>query len=287
MNASSSTGPAEDATALVIAKPGPMSANDGLAALDGASFDGVVIGVGILGAGTVREFAGRGRRTPVVDRRHVGWAPPTARRDWSTAGFLFLAARHQGPTWVEVGVRSPMSREGSAGAVSRKHLLVDHATEGAAGLTTVARGQAHRMAVDCCGRGRRRDRAEGPVRARAALAAMRALRKRPPPPSRNRQVASGIPPSAPPRCRPVLGPSTPGPSMPAAGGCAVLPISRIHHPAARRNVERGRLAPHVWRETVADAFGGRSRTDVRARGAAEARGGRAPGARAEPRLARH
>lgn len=57
------------------------------------------------------------------------------------ARFLFPAARQQGPSWVEVGVRSLMRREGSAGAVSRKHLLVDHAAEGAAGLTTVAGGK--------------------------------------------------------------------------------------------------------------------------------------------------
>ena len=57
------------------------------------------------------------------------------------ARFLFPEAAAARPTWVEVGVRSLMRREGSAGAVSRKHLLVDHAADGAGGLTTVAGGK--------------------------------------------------------------------------------------------------------------------------------------------------
>ena len=57
------------------------------------------------------------------------------------ARFLFPEAATKRPTWVEVGVRSLMRREGSAGAVSRKHLLVDHAPDGAGGLTTVAGGK--------------------------------------------------------------------------------------------------------------------------------------------------
>lgn len=51
----------------------PPSAADRLAALDSATFDAIVIGAGILGAGVAREFARRGRRTLVVDRRDVGW----------------------------------------------------------------------------------------------------------------------------------------------------------------------------------------------------------------------
>ncbi len=42
-------------------------------ALDGAQFDVVVIGAGILGAGVARELARRGRRTLVVERRDAGW----------------------------------------------------------------------------------------------------------------------------------------------------------------------------------------------------------------------
>jgi glycerol-3-phosphate dehydrogenase len=57
------------------------------------------------------------------------------------ARFLFPEAATARPTWTEVGVRSLMRREGSAGAVSRKHLLVDHAADGAGGLTTVAGGK--------------------------------------------------------------------------------------------------------------------------------------------------
>jgi glycerol-3-phosphate dehydrogenase len=46
---------------------------DRVAALHGTAFDAVVIGAGILGAGTARELARRGLRTLVIDRRDIGW----------------------------------------------------------------------------------------------------------------------------------------------------------------------------------------------------------------------
>jgi len=57
------------------------------------------------------------------------------------ARFLFPAAATTRPNWAEVGVRSLMRKDGSAGAVSRKHLVLDHAPDGARGLTTVAGGK--------------------------------------------------------------------------------------------------------------------------------------------------
>jgi glycerol-3-phosphate dehydrogenase len=59
----------------------------------------------------------------------------------SGARFLFPEAAASRPIWAEVGVRSLMRHEGSAGAISRKHVVVDHASEGAQGLTTVAGGK--------------------------------------------------------------------------------------------------------------------------------------------------
>lgn len=57
------------------------------------------------------------------------------------ARFLFPQAATARPNWAEVGVRSLMRQEGSAGAVSRKHVVLDHAIDGARGLTTVAGGK--------------------------------------------------------------------------------------------------------------------------------------------------
>lgn len=54
---------------------------------------------------------------------------------------VFPAARGQVPLWGSVGVRSLMREEGMAHDVSRRHLLVDHTTDGVAGLTTVAGGK--------------------------------------------------------------------------------------------------------------------------------------------------
>ncbi|MFI5255522.1 MAG: FAD-dependent oxidoreductase, partial [Candidatus Limnocylindrales bacterium] len=51
------------------------------------------------------------------------------------------AARSQAPLWASVGVRSLMREGGLAHDVSRRHVLVDHAVDGAAGLTTVAGGK--------------------------------------------------------------------------------------------------------------------------------------------------
>lgn len=57
------------------------------------------------------------------------------------ARFLFPEATTAHPTWAEVGVRSLMRREGATGAVSRKHIVLDHAADGARGLVTVAGGK--------------------------------------------------------------------------------------------------------------------------------------------------
>ena len=45
------------------------------------------------------------------------------------------------PLWGSVGVRSLIREAGIANRVSRRHLLVDHARDGAPGLTTVAGGK--------------------------------------------------------------------------------------------------------------------------------------------------
>jgi glycerol-3-phosphate dehydrogenase len=51
------------------------------------------------------------------------------------------AARGMSPIWGSVGVRSLIRESGIANRVSRRHLLVDHARDGAPGLTTVAGGK--------------------------------------------------------------------------------------------------------------------------------------------------
>ncbi|HEY6014824.1 MAG TPA: glycerol-3-phosphate dehydrogenase/oxidase [Candidatus Limnocylindrales bacterium] len=57
------------------------------------------------------------------------------------ARFLFPEADTARPNWAEVGVRSLMRKGGSAGSVSRKHVVLDHTSDGARGLTTVAGGK--------------------------------------------------------------------------------------------------------------------------------------------------
>ena len=57
------------------------------------------------------------------------------------ARFLFPEAATARPDWVAVGVRSLMRKDGSAGSVSRKHVVLDHGPDGARGLTTVAGGK--------------------------------------------------------------------------------------------------------------------------------------------------
>jgi len=54
---------------------------------------------------------------------------------------VFPAARGCRPLWASVGVRSLIRLEGIANSVTRRHLLVDHTPDGAAGLTTVAGGK--------------------------------------------------------------------------------------------------------------------------------------------------
>jgi glycerol-3-phosphate dehydrogenase len=51
------------------------------------------------------------------------------------------ASRSMPPFWGSVGVRSLIRESGIANRVSRRHLLVDHARDGAPGLTTVAGGK--------------------------------------------------------------------------------------------------------------------------------------------------
>ncbi|MBA3779756.1 MAG: glycerol-3-phosphate dehydrogenase/oxidase [Chloroflexi bacterium] len=45
------------------------------------------------------------------------------------------------PLWGSVGVRSLMRKEGIAGSISRRHLVIQHTRDGAAGLLTVAGGK--------------------------------------------------------------------------------------------------------------------------------------------------
>lgn len=51
------------------------------------------------------------------------------------------AAKAMAPLWGSVGVRSLIRESGIANRVSRRHLLVDHARDGAPGLATVAGGK--------------------------------------------------------------------------------------------------------------------------------------------------
>jgi glycerol-3-phosphate dehydrogenase len=57
------------------------------------------------------------------------------------ARFLFPEASTARPDWASVGVRSLMRKEGSAGSVSRRHVVLDHGPDGVRGLTTVAGGK--------------------------------------------------------------------------------------------------------------------------------------------------
>jgi glycerol-3-phosphate dehydrogenase len=74
-----------------------------------------------------------------ADSAHV--TPEEVRYLAQAAERLFPAARGQAPLWASVGVRSLMREDGVAHDVSRRHLLVDHTTDGVAGLTTVAGGK--------------------------------------------------------------------------------------------------------------------------------------------------
>lgn len=57
------------------------------------------------------------------------------------AAFCLPAAAEMPPLWATVGVRSLMRREGAASAISRRHRLVRHAEDGAAGLFTLLGGK--------------------------------------------------------------------------------------------------------------------------------------------------
>lgn len=57
------------------------------------------------------------------------------------ANRVLPASRGMAPLWGSVGVRSLIRESGLANRVSRRHLLVDHARDGAPGLTTVAGGK--------------------------------------------------------------------------------------------------------------------------------------------------
>ena len=55
--------------------------------------------------------------------------------------YLFPDARELDPWWSIAGVRSLIRAAGPASRVSRRHVLVDHAADGAAGVATVAGGK--------------------------------------------------------------------------------------------------------------------------------------------------
>lgn len=57
------------------------------------------------------------------------------------ANRVLPASNAMAPLWGSVGVRSLIRESGLANRVSRRHLLVDHARDGAPGLTTVAGGK--------------------------------------------------------------------------------------------------------------------------------------------------
>ncbi len=56
-----------------------------LPTLADASWDLIVIGGGISGAGILREAARRGWRCLLLEQRDFAWAPPAGRRKWFTA----------------------------------------------------------------------------------------------------------------------------------------------------------------------------------------------------------
>lgn len=57
------------------------------------------------------------------------------------AEFAFPSAHAQAPLWGTVGVRSLVRESGATSSISRRHLLVDHAGDGADGLVTLAGGK--------------------------------------------------------------------------------------------------------------------------------------------------
>ncbi|MET1231438.1 MAG: glycerol-3-phosphate dehydrogenase/oxidase [Candidatus Limnocylindrales bacterium] len=80
--------------------------------------------------------------------RDVLGGPDEARVTRDEVAYLIRAANRvlpassgTGPLWGSVGVRSLIRESGIANRVSRRHLLVDHARDGAPGLTTVAGGK--------------------------------------------------------------------------------------------------------------------------------------------------
>jgi glycerol-3-phosphate dehydrogenase len=74
-----------------------------------------------------------------ADNAHV--TPDEVRYLAAGAERVLPSARTHAPLWGSVGVRSLMREDGVAHDVSRRHLLVDHTTDGVAGLTTVAGGK--------------------------------------------------------------------------------------------------------------------------------------------------
>ena len=80
--------------------------------------------------------------------RDVVGSPDEARVTAEEVAYLVRGANRvlpssgsQSPLWGSVGVRSLIRESGIANRVSRRHLLVDHARDGAPGLTTVAGGK--------------------------------------------------------------------------------------------------------------------------------------------------
>lgn len=84
--------------------------------------------------GTTERDVEGGADQAFVTAAEVAYLVAGARR-------VLPAARSQAPLWASVGVRSLIHTEGVANSVTRRHLLVDHAADGAAGLTTVAGGK--------------------------------------------------------------------------------------------------------------------------------------------------
>ncbi len=68
-----------------------LAPRDRLAELDGASFDAVVIGGGILGAGVGRELARRGRRCLIVEKRDFAWGTTARSTRLIHGGLRYLA----------------------------------------------------------------------------------------------------------------------------------------------------------------------------------------------------
>ncbi|MGZ6344768.1 MAG: FAD-dependent oxidoreductase [Candidatus Limnocylindrales bacterium] len=84
---SSEHGPRPDASVT----SGNAGEAAGIADLEGSSFDAVVVGGGILGAGVAREMARRGLRTLLVERQDFGWGTTARSTRLIHGGLRYLA----------------------------------------------------------------------------------------------------------------------------------------------------------------------------------------------------